>query len=424
MKTKIKEISQCVRELTITIEAGTAIADYNKTVNQFKKYVAIPGFRKGKAPLAMVEKSFGPQIKDEFFNQKLGDYYKEAIDAEDIHPINQGEAAEFEWNKGEDLVVKFKYEVMPEIKVEKYKNLEIPFEAVKFKKEMVDATLDDYRNKMATETPIETAETGSIIDATVKFLGENDEVTKEVNRKFVLGENQYAKTLNTKLTGTKVDDEIKTKLFTKSQKSTDNEIDNNIKDRDFLVKINAIKQKVVPEINDEFAKDLEYDSLKDLNNKIEEELKKKIEEDNKNNVKTAVLSKLIDENPFEIPQSIVMQVAENMAKPYAEQYKMELAQMTQMYMSVADFNLKGHYLIEEIKKLEKIKITDEEKEDIIKTAAANVDMELDKYKKVYKKQLESSDFTYAAEEDKIIELIKKSSKFVALPKEEKKPTKK
>jgi len=424
LKTKIKEISQCVRELTITIEAGTAIADYNKTVNQFKKYVAIPGFRKGKAPLAMVEKSFGPQIKDEFFNQKLGDYYKEAIDAEDIHPINQGEAAEFEWNKGEDLVVKFKYEVMPEIKVEKYKNLEIPFEAVKFKKEMVDATLDDYRNKMATETPIETAETGSIIDATVKFLGENDEVTKEVNRKFVLGENQYAKTLNTKLTGTKVDDEIKTKLFTKSQKSTDNEIDNNIKDRDFLVKINAIKQKVVPEINDEFAKDLEYDSLKDLNNKIEEELKKKIEEDNKNNVKTAVLSKLIDENPFEIPQSIVMQVAENMAKPYAEQYKMELAQMTQMYMSVADFNLKGHYLIEEIKKLEKIKITDEEKEDIIKTAAANVDMELDKYKKVYKKQLESSDFTYAAEEDKIIELIKKSSKFVALPKEEKKPTKK
>lgn len=424
MKTSIKETSQCVRELTITIESENAIADYNKIVNQFKKYVAIPGFRKGKAPISMIEKSFGPQIKDEFYNQKLGEYYKEAIDAENIHPINQGEASDFEWEKGKDLVVTFKYEVMPEIKVNKYKSLEIPFEPVKFKKDMIDATLDEYRNKMATETPVEISETGCIIDATLKFLDENDKVTKEVNRKFVLGENQYSKSFNTKLTNLKVDDEVKTKLFTKSQKSEDSEIDNSIKDRDFLVKINTIKLKVIPEINDDFAKDLEYDSLKDLNSKVEEELKGKIEEDNKNNMKSAVLAQLIDENSFELPQSIVKQVAENMAKPYAEAYKMELDQMTQMYMSVAEFNLKGHYLIDEIKKIEEIKISDEEKEIIIKEAAENVKMDIEKYKKMYKKQIESSDFTYAAEEDKVIEIIKESSRFVALPKESKKPTKK
>jgi len=424
LKTSIKETSQCVRELTITIESENAIADYNKIVNQFKKYVAIPGFRKGKAPISMIEKSFGPQIKDEFYNQKLGEYYKEAIDAENIHPINQGEASDFEWEKGKDLVVTFKYEVMPEIKVNKYKSLEIPFEPVKFKKDMIDATLDEYRNKMATETPVEISETGCIIDATLKFLDENDKVTKEVNRKFVLGENQYSKSFNTKLTNLKVDDEVKTKLFTKSQKSEDSEIDNSIKDRDFLVKINTIKLKVIPEINDDFAKDLEYDSLKDLNSKVEEELKGKIEEDNKNNMKSAVLAQLIDENSFELPQSIVKQVAENMAKPYAEAYKMELDQMTQMYMSVAEFNLKGHYLIDEIKKIEEIKISDEEKEIIIKEAAENVKMDIEKYKKMYKKQIESSDFTYAAEEDKVIEIIKESSRFVALPKESKKPTKK
>ena len=421
MKTSIKETSQCVRELTITIESNTAIADYNKIVTQFKKYVAIPGFRKGKAPISMIEKSFGPQIKDEFYNQKLGDYYKDAIDKEKIHPINQGEASEFEWEKGKDLIVTFKYEVMAEIKVKKYKELKIPFEPVKFKKEMVDATLDEYRNKMATETPVETAEIGNIIDATFKFLSEDDEVTKEVNRKFVLGENQYSKSLNTKLTGLGVDDEIKTKLFTKSQKSEDVDIDNSIKDRDFFVKINAIKRKDIPKLDDDFAKDLEYDSLKDLNSKVEIELKAKIEEDNKNNMKSAVLAQLIDENTFELPTSIVKQVAENMAKPYAEAYKMELDQMTQMYMGVAEFNLKGHYLVEEIKKIEEIKISNEEKEEIIVKAAENVKMDIEKYKKMYKNQIESSDFTYAAEEDKVIELINTSSKFIALPKESKKP---
>ena len=424
MKTSIKETNQCVRELTITIESENAITDYNKIVNQFKKYVAVPGFRKGKAPISMIEKSFGPQIKDEFYNQKLGEYYKEAIDAENIHPINQGEALDFEWEKGKELVVTFKYEIMPEIKVEKYKELEIPFEPVKFKKDMIDATLDEYRNKMATETPVEITENSNIIEATFKFLNEENEVTKEVNRKFILGENQYSKSFNTKLTGLKVDDEVKTKLFTKSQKSDDTEIDNSIKDRDFLVKINTIKRKDIPEINDDFAKDLEYDSLKDLNVKVEEELKGKIEEDNKNNMKSAVLAQLIEENAFELPASIVKQVAENMAKPYAEAYKMELDQMTQMYMGVAEFNLKGHYLIDEIKKIEEIKISDEEKEEIIKEAAENVKMDLEKYKKMYKKQIESSDFTYAAEEDKVIEIIKKSSKFVALPKESKKQTKK
>ena len=256
MKTSIKEISQCVRELTITIESETALVDYNKIVNQFKNYVAIPGFRKGKAPVSMIEKSFGPQIKDEFYNQKLGDYYKEAIDSEKIHPINHGEAAEFEWEKGKELVVTFKYEIMPEIKVEKYKGLKIPFEPVKFKKEMVEATLDEYRNKMATETSVETADNGNIIEATFKFLDDNDVVTKEVSRKFVLAENQYSKSFNTKLLGAKAGDEIRTKLFTKSQESEDKDITDNIKDRDFLVKINTIKRKDVPEFNDEFAKDL------------------------------------------------------------------------------------------------------------------------------------------------------------------------
>jgi trigger factor len=424
LKTSIKEISQCVRELTITIESGIALVDYNKIVNQFKNYVAIPGFRKGKAPVSMIEKSFGPQIKDEFYNQKLGDYYKEAIDAEKIHPINQGEASDFEWEKGNDLVVTFKYEIMPEIKLKKYKELKIPFEPVKFKKEMVEATLDEYRNKMATETPVEIAEAGSIIDATFKFLDENDDITKEVKRKFVLGENQYSKSFNTKLTGAKVEDEIKTKLFTKSQKSEDVDIEDSIKDKDFLVKIDTIKRKDIPKLDDDFAKDLEYDSLKDLNSKVEIELKNKIDEDNKNNAKNAVLAQLIDENPMELPQSIVKQVAENMAKPYAEAYKMELEQMTEMYMSVAEFNLKGHYLMDEIKKIEKINISDDEKEELIVKAAENAKMEIEKYKKMYKNQIENDDFTYAVEEDKVIEIIKNSSKFVALPKESNEPTKK
>ena len=78
--------------------------------------------------------------------------------------------------------------------------------------------------------------------------------------------------------------------------------------------------------------------------------------------------------------------------------------------------MKLHYILTEIKKIEKIKISDEDKDKIIKEAAENLKMEIEKYKELYKKQIESEDFKYAAEEKKLFELIEKSSKFVPYPK--------
>ena len=74
---------------------------------------------------------------------------KQALDQENINPVNQGEAKDVKWEKGKDLEAVFTFEVMPEIKVEKYKGLEIPFEKIKFNKSMVDDTIEDFRNKMA-----------------------------------------------------------------------------------------------------------------------------------------------------------------------------------------------------------------------------------------------------------------------------------
>ena len=246
MKIEIKDISESIKELNITIDAEEALKEYNKVLQKFKNYVAMPGFRKGKAPVAMIERNYGEHAKEEFFNQKLGDYYKAAIDEKKIKPVNQGEAINVEWEKGKDLKATFKYEMMPDIKVEKYKGLKIPYEETKFKKDMIDATIEDFRLRMANEITPDTSEEGDIIKATIKFLDDNDVVTKEIEREFTLGTNSYSKPFNEKLTGVKAEDEVKTKLFTKSQDSSDNEISSDLKDRDFLVKVISIKRKELP----------------------------------------------------------------------------------------------------------------------------------------------------------------------------------
>jgi trigger factor len=422
VKIKINDITQCEKELVLTIDAKDASADYNSVLAKFKNYVTIPGFRKGKAPLGKVERMYGDHAKEEFYNQKIGDYFKKALEERQINPVNQGEAKDVKWEKGTDLVVTFSYEIMPEVKVSKYKELEVPFEKTKFKKAMIDETIEEYRNKMATETDAEDgAVAGDIIKSVFKFLDDEGNVTKEINREFALGDNSYSKAFNKNLTGKKVGDEVKTKLFTKTQQSDDKEIIETIKDRDFLVSITSVKRRILPELNDEFAKDLGFDTLDLMKESMEQELKKKIKNDDKRRLQDSIIMSLTTENPFDVPASMVKNYAENMAKSAAEQYKMEVTQLIPMYMQAAEFNIKSHFILDEIKKMEDIKITDAEKDKVIADAAENMKMDSEQYKKLYKKQIESEDFIHSLGERKLMDKLEKYSKIVPYPKEEAKP---
>ena len=94
--------------------------------------------------------------------------------------------------------------------------------------------------------------------------------------------------------------------------------------------------------------------------------------------------------------------------------------MLPYYAQMAEFNMKGHYIMEELKKMENLEISDTDLEETIKEAADNMKMDVEKYKKMYKKQMESEDFKFAVTERKIIDLIKSSAKFVPLPKQQEK----
>ncbi len=420
MKISINDLPNCLKELILTIDNEEALQEYNKVMRQFKNYVVIPGFRKGKAPLNMVERVYGDHIKEEFYNQKLNEFYKTAIDEKEQKPITQGELKDVQWEKGKDLIATFSFEVMPEVKIENYKGLEVPFEEVKFQPEMIDDTLEDFQRKLAAEETAETAETGNFITVQVKFLDDEENVTKQVDRKFILGENSYSLEFNEKLLGTRVGDEFKTKLFAKDDDSTDEEITPEIKDREFLVEITGINRVVLPELNDDFAKDLECDTLQILKDKIKEDLLNRLNKENRETKENSIVNALIQANPFEMPRSIIQSQAAEMAKPYIEKYKYPPEQIIPIYETFAEHNLKRHLILAEIKKIEKIEITDEDKENAIKEAAENMKMEPEQYREMYKKQIESDDFKYTLEDRKLMELLENYSKFVPYHKEDKK----
>ena len=419
MKTEIKKIDPCVRELIITIEADEVLHDYNSNLNQLKKNIVIPGFRKGKAPISMIERTYGDHLKDEFLNDKIKNYYEKAIDEIDLKPVSPGEYKKVDWEKGKDLIASFHFEIFPEIKINKYTNLEIPFEPYKFKEEMLDVRIEEFRDKLATVIDADSpSEIGDFISSKFCFLDENDVITKEIDRQFFLGDNPYSEEFNKKLTGKKIGDEIKTKLFDAKQESQDKDISSNIKDRNFLVQITSIKRKQLPEIDDDFAKDLEFESLQEMKEKITEDLKIGIEIENKKAIKEAIINKLIEENQIDIPNSIKTNYAREMAKSYSKSGQDDIEKILPIFQEIAEHNLKGTYLIQEILKKENIEVTDEDKENVIKEAAENLNMDVEKYKKMYKKQIESEEFLFQIKENKLFEIIEKSSTFVPYPKKE------
>ncbi|MBN1949502.1 MAG: trigger factor [Candidatus Cloacimonetes bacterium] len=418
MKSEIKEISQCEREIIITVDAEQASKDYYQILNKVKNHISLPGFRKGKAPLNLLEKNFGDYLKEEFFNKQIGNYYKTALEQSDLNPVSQGEATSIEWEKGKDLVACFRCEVMPEIKLHGYKELEIPFEPVEFKPEMIEATLEDFRKNMATETTADTpAREGDLLILEISLPGDDDKPARKIRREILLGENQYAAELNRKLTGASPDDQIISILFDSSASPPDREVDANFIDREFEITVKEVKRFILPELNDEFAADLEYESLSDLRSSVETELKAKIAKDNRSTLKENILQKLVEVNPFELPRSMVNRYAEDMALSYAKAYKTDVQKVMPLYQQIASFNLKSHYLLEEIKKLEKIEVTAEDREILISEAAENLKMDIEEYRKLYSKEIESADFNYTAEERKILKMIEESSKFVPYPRE-------
>ena len=107
-----------------------------------------------------------------------------------------------------------------------------------------------------------------------------------------------------------------------------------------------------------------------------------------------------------------------MAKSYSKSGQDDIEKILPIFQEIAEHNLKGTYLIQEILKKENIEVTDEDKENVIKEAAENLNMDVEKYKKMYKKQIESEEFLFQIKENKLFEIIEKSSTFVPYPKKE------
>ncbi|MDO5556398.1 MAG: trigger factor [Clostridia bacterium] len=373
-------------KMEITLEAQK-FEDSIKTVfNKNSKYFNIPGFRKGKAPYQIVEKTYGAQIfYEDAFNEIAGVAYEQALKENEIEAVSKPEIDLVQIEKGKDLIFTAVVQTKPEVTLGKYKGIEIKKIEYNVSDEDVEKELNSMAEKNARLVSIENrpVESGdiTIIDFEGFVDGEAFEGGKAENHELTIGSNTFIPGFEDQIIGMKLEEEKEINVKFPEEYFSANLAG---KDAMFKVKLHEIKKKEMPEINDELAKDIsEFDTIEELKKSIKE----KQEEQNKSKAKyeteEEVIKAVCDKSKVEIPSGMIEIEIDNMAKDIEARLSyqgMKLEQyLKMMNKTMEDFRneskeqaenaIKSRLVLEAIAKDAEIKVTEEEISNKIKEMA-------------------------------------------------------
>jgi len=375
-------------KLEITVEAAKFEDAMKKVYFQNAKYINIPGFRKGKAPMNVVEKYYGKEIfYEDAFNEVAGEAYDEALKENKIEAVSRPNIDVVQIEKGKDLIFTAIVQTKPEAELGKYKGIEIPKIEYTVTDESIENELKQMQERNARLVtvegkPVKKGNT-TIIDFEGFVDGKPFEGGKAENYQLEIGSGAFIPGFEDQMVGMKVNEEKEIQVkFPEEYFST--ELAG--KDATFKVKVHEIKAKELPKLDDEFAKDVsEFDTLEELKASIKEKQEAQNADKAKYEKQEAAMKAVCENLKVEIPDGMVELETENMLKDIEQRLSyqgMKLEQYLQMlgktaeemkkeYEPQAIEAIKSRLALEAIIKAEKIEATAEEIDSKIKEMAAN-----------------------------------------------------
>ena len=395
MKCKLEKTENANEvKFEITVEAEKFDEAIKKVYFKSAKYFNIPGFRKGKAPMQIVEKYYGKEIfYEDAFNEVAEDALQEAVSENKVEVVSRPEVDIKQIEKGKDLIFTVVMQTKPEAELGKYKGIEIPKIEYNVSDEDINHELGHMQEHNSRLISIDdrAVEKGDI--ATIDFEGfvgdKAFEGGKAENYDIELGSNTFIPGFEDQIVGMKIDEEKDVNV-----KFPDEYFSKDLagKDATFKVKLHEIKKKELPELDDEFAKDVsEFDTLDELKEDIKKKLEKQNADKEKYETEEAVIKALCENIKVDIPSGMIGTEVDNMLKDFEQrlsyqglkldQYLKMLGkteeEMRKEYEPQAIEGIKSRLALEAVIKAEKIEATDKEVEDKMKEMAKNYGKEND-----------------------------------------------
>lgn len=389
MKCKVEKTQNANEvKLEITIEAEKFENAIKKVYFQNAKYFNIPGFRKGKAPQNIVEKYYGKEIfYEDAFNDIAGAEYENALTENKIDAVSKPEIDIVTMEKGQDLVFTAVVQTKPGVKLGKYKGIEIEKIEYNVKDEDIQAELIDMQDKNSRLVTVDERSAQDGDTANIDFEGfvggKAFDGGKAEGHDLVLGSGSFIPGFEEQVVGMNIGEE-KDVVVTFPKEYFSKDLAG--KEAIFKVKLNGLKRKELPELDDEFAKDVsEFDTIEELKNSIKERLEKQNKDREKYEKQDAAVKAVVETMEVDIPSGMIEMETENMMRDMESRMSYQGLKMEQylkmMGKTESEFKkeyepqaieaIKSRLAIEEIVKAEKLEASEEEIKEKIAEMAKN-----------------------------------------------------
>ena len=439
MSVTVEKLENNMAKLKITVPAEQLEKAIEKAYQKNKNKIQIPGFRKGKAPRKMIEQMYGKGVfYEDAANDLIEEEYPKAVEecGEDVVSSPKIDVEELE--AGKDFVFTAEVALKPPVKLGKYKGIEVEKMDLDVTDDEVDAEIDKQRNMNARSIDVTDRAVKDGDTVSLDFEGFVDGVAfdggKGTDYPLTIGSGAFIPGFEEQLVGYEIGQEgdvnVKFPEDYQAEKLAG-------KDATFKCKVNSIRAKELPELNDEFASDAGFDTVAEYKEDVKKKLEEKKAADEKAKREDAVVRAVIEDSEMELPEAMIETQQRQMVNEFAQRLQMQgmnmdqylqytggsVDQMLAQVKPQAIERIKSRLVLEAVAEAEKIEVSDADVDAEIESMAHQYRMEVEKLKEMMsdaeKKQLKS-DLAVQKAADFLVENVKEGAKKAAAKKTTKK----
>jgi trigger factor len=375
---------ECTRELVLDIPAEEVSKAYLTVTGNYRKYAKIPGFRAGKVPETVVRRRFADGIRKDVIDGLLPERFNKAVQDLGVKPVGEPRVTELTIDDGQPLHVKAVFEFIPEFSIEGYQTVTVEKPSVEITEEEFQREIEQLRESRATIEPVEedrAIKDGDWAQITYKGQVEGDAEAAPVAGEDTLvevGGKDTVEAFTTVLRGAKPGQELKAEVIYPADFAEPKLAGKTVT---YNVEVKAIKKRTMPELTDDFAKELgQYESLKELESRVRDHMANRKRRSVEGETKDRLFAALTERYPFAVPESLVQQQIdtrlERGLRALAAQgmnteqmRKLDFGRLRTAQRDGAVAEVKSNILLDRIANAENINVSDEELDSELQMAA-------------------------------------------------------
>ena len=399
MSVQVEKLEKSMAKLTITVEAAKFDAAVDSAYQKNKGKIALPGFRKGKAPRAMIEKMYGTGVFfEDAANELIPEAYETAAKESELEIVAQPEIEVTQMDKGTDFIFTATVAIKPEVTLGDYKDIEVEKKEAEVSEEEITAEIDKAREANSRLITIEDRATEDgdtvIIDFDGYVDGKQFEGGYAEDYTLVLGSHSFIDNFEDQLVGKNLGEDVEVNVTFPEEYHVDE-----LKGKPalFKVKIKEIQKKELPELDDDFAQDVsDFDTLDEYKADVEKKILENKENQIKREQEDQIIEKIIENAQMEIPQQMIAAQTRQMTQEFAQRLQSQGLSLEQ-YMQFTGLTpqkmmedlepqalkrIQSRLVLEAVVAAENIEASDEEIDKELENMASMYQMEIDKLKEL------------------------------------------